>query len=347
LSALIFKGPFAKVPGSGSKAASTPSKRASVDASSSSPEAESRLVPLPRRFRLSQTKPEFRIRRFAGPTRHAEQLDGLRVAHLTDLHFGRAEPLHVQEEAVRLANAADPDLVVLTGDFVCHCLRYLDEVQHVLSRLQAPAVAVLGNHDHWSGAQGVRSALRRAGIEVLGNAHTVMTLRHQRLQIVGVDDAYTGHADVAAATRGLRADLPSLGLSHIAEEADRFWSQGVPLVLSGHTHGGQISVGGLHELTLGRVVGHRYIHGLYGTRRPKTVDTTPAGAVYVSAGVGAAVVTWRYGDSSQREVALFELGVRPGSFDEPLAERAPHRFERVARITERRRANLHARLRTP
>ena len=88
----------------------------------------------------------------------------------------------------------------------------------------------------------------------------------QGKRILGLDDAYTGHASWRHAVRGLRRDLPSLGLSHIAEEADRLWQHGVSLVLSGHTHAGQVTIARIHELALGRLVGHRYIHGLYGTR---------------------------------------------------------------------------------
>jgi hypothetical protein len=266
--------------------------------------------------------PPIQLRRFAGPQAFAGALSHLRVAHLTDLHVGRMTPMEVQRAAVALTNACEPDLVALTGDFVCHGQRYLDALVDVLSGLSAPAIAVLGNHDHWSGADEVRRALRRAGVLVLDNAHTVVTLRRQRLQVVGLDDAYTGHADRAAAVRGLRPDLPTLGLSHIAEEADGLWQHEVPLVLSGHTHAGQITVARLHELAMSKLVGHRYVHGLYGTRDR---DRAPHGAVYVGAGIGAAVMPLRLGERGQREVAIFEFGVAPGALAEHHAEQAPLR----------------------
>jgi uncharacterized protein len=188
-------------------------------------------------------KSRIQVRRFAGPALHAAVLDRpIRVAHLTDLHVGRVTPMYVQERAVQLTNAARPDIVVITGDFVCHSQSWLEDLRSVVSAFDAPVFAVLGNHDHWSGAQAVRKTLLRAGVEVLDNAHTTITIGHQRLQVIGVDDAYTGHADRRKAVAGLRRDLPALGLSHIAEEADGFWRAGVPLVLSGHTHAGQITV---------------------------------------------------------------------------------------------------------
>jgi predicted MPP superfamily phosphohydrolase len=267
-----------------------------------------------------------RLRRFAGPAAYREQLGALRIAHLTDLHVGRITPFAVQQAAVELANAENPDLVVLTGDFVCHSQLYLDQLIEVVSGFAAPTIAVLGNHDHWSGADEVERALRRAGVEVLRNRNTTLTLGHQqKLQIVGLDDAYTGHARPDEALKGLRADLPVLGLSHIAEEADGLWRKGVPLVLAGHTHGGQVTLARIHELALGKIGGHRYVHGLYGSRRARDQpgDGTPFGAVYVGAGIGAAVMPIRIGDRGKREVTIFELGAEPGSFEEHHAEQKP------------------------
>lgn len=260
------------------------------------------------------------LRQFAGPSAYVARVQHLRIAHLTDLHFGRVTPERVQREAIRLTNAQAPDLVVITGDFVCHSQHYFDQMIEVLSGLDAPAIGVLGNHDHWAGAQEVHHALQKAGVEVLKNRNTTITLRNERLQIVGLDDAYTGHADREEAVKGLRPNLPSLGLSHIAEEADGLWHEGVPLVLSGHTHGGQVTLARLHEIAVGKIAGHRYVHGLYGDRRP-----TQGGAVYVGAGIGAAVVPLRLGERGRRELALFELGLSVGSVDEHHTEQTPLR----------------------
>jgi predicted MPP superfamily phosphohydrolase len=252
--------------------------------------------------------------------RHEAALSHVRIAHLTDQHFGKVTPHAIQRAAIDLANSETPDLVVITGDFVCHSQAYLDELEACLKSLKAPVIGVLGNHDHWSGAQAVVQALKRAGVEVLDNANTTLTLRHQRLQIVGLNDAYTGHADVAKATKGLRDDLPAIGLSHIAEEADHLWERGVPLVFSGHTHAGQVTLARMHEVFLGHIVGHKYVHGLYGSRG-QLPDAK--GAVYVGAGIGAAVMPLRLGERGRREVAIFELGATAGAPWEHHAEQLP------------------------
>lgn len=277
------------------------------------------------------------LRRFAGHVDHEERLSHVRIAHLTDQHFGRVTPHSVQEYAVELCNLQGPDLVVISGDFVCHSQAYLDELEECLGKLQAPVVGVLGNHDHWSGADAVRKALRRAGVEVLDNAHTTITLRGQKLQIVGLDDAYTGHADAQLATKGLQHDLPTIGISHIAEEADKLWEFGVPLVFAGHTHAGQVTLARMHELLLGHLVGHKYVHGLYGCRR----RSSNKGAVYVGAGIGAAVMPLRLGERGRREVAVFELGAKAGAAWEHHAEQPPLPGRPPSERTKaRRRAQL-------
>lgn len=283
--------------------------------------------------RKKDARSQFRTRHFAGPQIHCEQLDGLRIGHMTDLHVGRITPMEAQYEAVKIINESKVDAVAITGDFVCHSTLYLDELRDVVSRIEAPVFCVLGNHDYWSDAKEVRWALKQAGAEVLENQNTTITLRRQALQVVGLDDAYTGHADREKATKGLVRNRATLGLSHIGEEADGLWHDGVPLVLSGHTHAGQITVARLHELAVGKIAGHKYVHGLYGTRSHQEVG----GAVYVGAGVGAAVIGLRLGERAKREVTLFDLGEQAANVDEHHAEQAPHRGRKPSPRTQQKR----------
>ena len=301
---------------------------------------EKRIARLRRSDEPDEPAPRYGIelRRFAGPRAYRRRLGHARIAHLTDLHVGRVTPFAVQQAAVEMTNAEHPDLNVLTGDFVCHSQLWLDQLVEVVRGFKAPAIAVLGNHDHWSGADEVEAALRRGGVEVLRNRNTTVTLGHEKLQVVGLDDAYTGHARLDEAVKGLRRDVPTLGLSHIAEEADGLWRRGVPLVLSGHTHGGQVTLARLHELSLGKIGGHKYLHGLYGSRdapgghedaeivagtAPAAKRGADAGAVYVGAGIGAAVMPLRLGDRGKREVTIFELGAEPGEIEEHHTEQEP------------------------
>jgi predicted MPP superfamily phosphohydrolase len=281
-----------------------------------------------------------RLRRFAGPAAYRDQVSHIRIAHLTDQHVGRITPVEIQQTAVDMTNAEKPDLVLISGDFVCHSQAYLDQLTELMRAFKAPVLAVLGNHDHWSGADEVRRALERGGVEVLTNRNTTITVRHERLQVVGLDDAYTGHARRDEAVKGLRRDLPTIALSHIAEEADGLWRYGIPLVLSGHTHGGQVTLARLHELAVGMIGGHKYVHGLYGSRvhANRRRAHEPAGAVYVGAGIGAAVVPLRLGERGRREVTIFELGCEPGDFVEHHAEQEPLRGRKPTPKTMAKRA---------
>src|SRR5215212_4036269 len=84
------------------------------------------------RLAAPRGKGRIQLRRFAGPSAYVDQMRPLRIAHLTDLHVGRVTPYEIQREAVRLTNAQNPDLVVVTGDFVCHSQLYLDQLTDIM-----------------------------------------------------------------------------------------------------------------------------------------------------------------------------------------------------------------------
>lgn len=289
-----------------------------------------------------QTGPEKLVtRHFSGTESFRESVDRpLRIAHLTDQHFGPATPQALQEEAVARVNALKPDLVLLTGDYVAHDLRHLEELRETISQLEGPKFAVLGNHDHWSGPKEVKHSLERANVEVLANDWTTIQVGNQKLQLVGVDDAFTGHADIEKATKGINPLIPTVALSHVGDEADELWDRGVPLVLSGHTHSGQLAVGGLEKWLMGKLAGHRYVHGLYGNRRP--VDGHKEGIVYVSAGIGSSRFGLRVGERARPEIALFELGALPSEVPGDRNEQRPlhdRRFD-IKTIEKRHREAL-------
>ena len=212
-----------------------------------------------------------RVRRFAGSALYSHTLtEPVRVAHLTDMHVGLVTPMKVQAAAIDITLREKPDLVVITGDFVCHSHAFLEDLTELMRQIDVPLFAVLGNHDYWAGAPGVRTALKRGGAELLSNQSTVIEVRGQKLQLVGLDDAYTGHADRRRALRGASHTLPTLGLSHIAEEADGLWAHGVPFVLSGHTHGGQLGLVSLGlPYTMLRLFVDMPDHGLWARGRDR------------------------------------------------------------------------------
>jgi len=220
-----------------------------------------------------------------------------RVAHLTDLHFGTVTPMALQRNAVALVNAAHPDLTVLTGDFVARGLGHVEQLRAVMSEIRGRKVAVLGNHDWWSGAPAVRRALDLAGVEVITNGWTEEGHGEDGLALVCIDDWTTDHHDVGKACHGLLG-RPALALSHNPEAAPELWAAGAGLVLSGHTHGGQFHLKAWTQALYKNLLSVRYLNGFYHEE---------LGQVYVNPGVGSSIVPFRYGLPAQRCVAILDL----------------------------------------
>lgn len=219
----------------------------------------------------------------------------LRVAQLSDVHLGWSTPQVLLDEVVEAAHAAGPDLVVLTGDYVNHGLGSLRQLEALVGRLPGRVLAVLGNHDHWAGAEAIQSALERGGAEVLRN-RAVEVLG---LTVVGVDDGFTGHADVSAAFDGVQDPRATLVLTHYPPSFERIAPVGGRLVLAGHTHGGQIDLPWGATARLARLGGlGRYLRGEF---------RLDGARMYVNAGLGHAHVGMRRGELCRPEMALFEL----------------------------------------
>ena len=243
---------------------------------------------------------------------HVEHLDprhdGVRIAQLSDIHVGNLTPVAHVRAAIAAANAAAPDLIVLTGDYVCWRREEAGLAGEQLGGLEAPRVlAVLGNHDYYASAGGVTRALEHNGYEVLRNAATVVRVRDAALTIVGVDDPVTRHDDLDAAFAGASARGTRIALCHLADRGPELARRGADLVLSGHTHGGQIYVKGITDRVLKRL-GLNYRRGMYDIGSASRRST-----LYVTPGVGFSGVTRRAGEGTHAEVAVLTLRRAPAA----------------------------------
>lgn len=215
---------------------------------------------------------------------------GYRIALVTDLHHSPGVPTWWLEEVAARTTALQPDLIVLGGDFVSHSPRDLDGLAGPLRRFGARdgVVAVLGNHDHWVGAERVAAAVTGCGIPVLTNHHRLIRRDGAALAVAGVDDFMHGAVRLDQALAGVDPRVPRVLLSHNPDLAGYLPPDlRVDVMLSGHTHNGQLHLPGFGPLTVPSQFGRRYLHGL-----------TRAGAtwVYVSAGVGTAAIPFRWGN---------------------------------------------------
>lgn len=227
--------------------------------------------------------------------------DGLRVAQLSDLHVGPMTPVERIRAAVEAANAFRPDLVVLTGDYLSRSREGVALISEQLGGLEAPTVAVLGNHDHKQDAAGATAALEGLGYSVLRNQHTVVRLRGVPFPVIGVDDLWSRHADPARALSGAPPGA-RLVLAHGPSTADLLRDAETPLVvLSGHTHGGQVTLPIFTPLLSRLVLGERFLRGLYRVGQVQ---------LYVNRGIGNSVTRLRL--NSAPEVTTATLRTAEG-----------------------------------
>src|SRR5713226_7978437 len=175
----------------------------------------------------------------------------IRVLHLSDLHASSYVPMSFLERAIEMGLAWWPDLICLTGDFItCNDSCDLGYYRQILRRLSgaAPAFACLGNHDGglWAGThRGASSSseivqlLKDSGITLLRNELQLVRFGGQPLQLVGLEDLWSGDALPAVAYRQYK-ELPTILLAHNPDTKDVAGECPWDLQLSGHTHGGQV-----------------------------------------------------------------------------------------------------------
>ncbi|MCA9553355.1 MAG: metallophosphoesterase [Myxococcales bacterium] len=226
----------------------------------------------------------------------------LRVVHITDVHVGWSTPGVALAAAVDAARVARPHLVALTGDYVNTSLQHGETLRRFVRALPGPVVATLGNHDHWADGPGMAKLLEREGVMVLRNQWVEARPAGQALRIVGVDDARTNNHDLERAFHRVEDPGSALVLSHDPSVADEIAEHGGRLILSGHTHGGQVQVPGLTD-AVGRAVGMPYMGGWYDAAKAR---------LYVNAGLGHSRAGLRVGKGASAEVAVLDLVPQAG-----------------------------------
>jgi predicted MPP superfamily phosphohydrolase len=218
-------------------------------------------------------------------------LDGLRIGLITDTHHSAYTSLPFIDRAVALLQRESPDLIVLGGDYVTLRQRaYVPESATPFAALRAPAgvFGILGNHDD---TVGVPRVLRASGVNVLRNARTRLRIRGEAVDLLGVDYWTRRLDEIAPLARG-RAPFTIL----LAHDPRRLWEAAalrIPLVLSGHTHGGQVSLP-----LVGPVAAQKFPVAA-------GVRVEAATTLFVSRGVGTVLIPCRV--DCPPEVALLTL----------------------------------------
>jgi predicted MPP superfamily phosphohydrolase len=233
-------------------------------------------------------------------------LEGLRVVLMADWHCGPLNRPHHLRPAMLLANQLRPDLVLLPGDFISRSGRYFSEAAELASMLRPgiPQGVLLswGNHDYWHGLDPGRRWMPEAGCQILTNQALVLNRRRELeahgkgLWIAGVDDLWAGRPRLQETLARLPNDEPRLVLCHNPDLAEEQGGVRVDLMLSGHTHGGQVRI---------PKVGAPILPSRYGQKYAAGWVQAPEYPVYVNCGLGSGGIPVRLGVPP--EITVFEL----------------------------------------
>ncbi len=192
-------------------------------------------------------------------------LEGFKIVHMSDFHLHPYTQIDLIRQAVATANQLNPDLVVLTGDYVQQGADSIFELAPVLAALNARygIFTSLGNHDLWTNRTVVQTGLKEARLPLLLNQGVTLNVGGTPLYLAGLDDAWSGEPDLAAAMANYPGDTPAILLAHEPDLADTFaQDERIGLQLSGHSHGGQVRLPGLGAPIL-PYLGKKYDQGLY------------------------------------------------------------------------------------
>jgi len=220
-----------------------------------------------------------------------EGCDGLRVAVLSDLHVGSPwNGLDKLDRIVALTQHADPDLILLGGDYVrgVRAGRFVppNEIAAVLRQLSAPlgVWAVLGNHDWWFGAPSVRAAFDAVGIPILEDNATRISRGACSFWLAGISDLWESRHDIAGTLAQITDSAPVLAFTHNPDLFPDIPAR-ISLTIAGHTHGGQVYIPFWGRPVVPSRYGERYAigHVVEGGRH-----------LFVSPGLGTSIIPVRF-----------------------------------------------------
>jgi uncharacterized protein len=193
------------------------------------------------------------------------RFDGYRIVQLSDLHIGALTPPWWGRRWIDRANAIAGDLVVVTGDLVTSGVAFHEAIADLVGGLRGKdgVFCSMGNHDYFGEGEPLISLIEARGAKVLRNQGTILEREGARIYLAAIDDTWTKRANLDLALEARPAGIPTILLAHDPDRFPQIAKQGVDLVLSGHTHGGQIAVPFLGRWITASKLAHHFHIGIY------------------------------------------------------------------------------------
>lgn len=228
-----------------------------------------------------------------------DEFEGFRIAQLTDLHYGSLVPLGIIEYVIRRTNRLSKDIVVCTGDYVHekNSTKQIEKVWPVISTLEAEqgVYSVLGNHDHWADTDRSLHWLEKTGQNMRGKVRPIER-DGKRIWLAGGGDLWEDHLDLDGLIGGIPEMDCRIVLAHNPDSADTNHSGRIDLMISGHTHGGQVNIPMIGPPIL-PVTNKNYSSGLKLSKKKE--------CIFISKGIGWAIYPVRF--NCFPEIAVLEL----------------------------------------
>lgn len=237
------------------------------------------------------------------PLGKSESSTTLRVVQISDIQLSENYDTSRLETIVKKVNEANPDVIVFSGDLFENYAKdgsrpdVIEEVGRLLGKMEAryAKIAVYGNRDYGGGAESIyMDLMHEGGFQILCNEIGTISLDDEKtVHLIGLDDALLGNPDMDLIAKDDQTDYRIL-LIHEPDLVDELDLSGVDLVLAGHSHGGQVFIGGITTS-----MAEKYIRGFYSLS-----DTTQ---MYVNNGIGTSRLPIRLGVVP--EIAVFDIHI--------------------------------------
>ena len=226
--------------------------------------------------------------------------DKVKIIQISDLHFDQLRYFH--RSIAKKVNNIKPDLIVITGDSVDHTekIKPLNEFLELIDN-SIKKYAITGNWEYWGNVNltELKNVYSKNNCELLINENRTISVKSRELSIIGIDDFVGGNADFEEAVKNLKETQTNIVLTHCPQHRDLIAKQkadlNIHVVLSGHTHGGQISFLGI--VPFKPQGSGKYLKGWYTESEPK---------MYISKGIGTSILPIRFGARAEWWKWIFE-----------------------------------------